>query len=192
MNYESVVSIVKEIVPELEPVEIIYNSYEAECSGSSFFGLIDENNDIMPLEAEETGMFSVLDFVEQEHLPYFKVYLQVNTFSGAKQYIAKEYFEKMWIQNNINTPLNQYAKEIFVILHELGHAHDLYINCNKQLDVYLQSHRDGDNFYVKSGNKKEDFLAFKNTKSEVYADQFAIKYFEEVFNKLFRTEFSVN
>lgn len=186
MNYESVVSIIKEIVPELKPVEVIYNSFQAECGGTSFFGLVDTYNEIMPIEAEETGMFEVLDFVEQKHLSYFKVYLQSNTFSKEKQLITKEYFEKMWIENNINTPLNQYAKEIFVILHEFGHAHDLYVNCEQQLESYLQSHKNGDNFYVKSGNKKEDFLTFKQTKSEIYADQFAIKHFEKVFDKLFR------
>lgn len=188
MNYESVVSIIKEIVPELKSVEVIYNSFEAECSGSSFFGLVDNHNEIMPIEAEEEGVFEVLDFVEQEHLPYFKVHLQSNTFTGAKQYITKEYFEDMWIKNNINTPLNQYVKEIFVILHEFGHAHDLYVNCKEQVDLYLENHRNGNNFYEKSGNKKEDFITFKQTESEVYADQFAIKHFEEVFNKLFKND----
>lgn len=181
MFYEEIVSIIKRVTGLDVPV--YFNDIEA--TGSPYFGLGEHAWDIMPKEFIDCAFCDVDDFIDNKHLHYYHIGLPDEILKKNEEYIYKVTSEQLK-QSGIKIRLTKLLMETFIILHEFGHAHQLYIAYGGDVEKYLCDTLG--NSQSNSYNIRADGLAgtekglrkHKELSTEKYADSFALKYFKQV------------
>lgn len=188
MSYELIVEHIKNITGINVPV--YFNNHEANCSGSPYFGLGEHTWDICPDDTIFDAFFEPIDFIEQKDLHYYHIGLPTKILRKPNNdYIYKVTYEQLQ-QRNINIELTEELLEIFIILHEFGHVHHLFCGYNSDLLKYIREteEKTGYKSYEIRSNglagTEEGFRLHKTLETEIYADNFALNYFEEVVNSL--------
>lgn len=180
-------NVVKEVTG-LYQVPVYFNDMEANCGGSPYFGVGEHCWDIVDEELFDNPMFELVDFIENQHLKYYHVGLPTKIVDQADTHIFNVVAEQLREQG-INVMLNTTLIELFVILHEFGHAHELFVTYQGDVEKYLsettQESRHA-SYQIKSyglGGTEEGLRIHKSTETEKYADDFALRYFEQVIEK---------
>lgn len=185
MSYEAIVEVIKKVTG-LE-VPVYFNDIEA--TGSPYFGLGHHSWDIMPEGFIDCPFCDIDDFITNEHLCYYHVGLPNKIIKKDDEFIFRITNEQLR-QNGIYVKLNKLLMETFIILHEFGHAHQLFVSYNGDIVKYIcdTSQECGANSYeIKNyglGGTEEGFRIHKRLSTEKYADNFAIKYFADVIKLL--------
>jgi hypothetical protein len=181
MCYEEIVEIIK-MVTGLE-VPVYFNDLEA--TGSPYFGLGEHSWDIMPEEFMDCPFCDVEDFIENKHLHYYHVGLPSKILRKNEEYIYRVTSEQLK-QSGIKIRLTELLMETFIILHEFGHAHQLYISYNGDVEKYMcdtSSVSQSNSYMIKAdglAGTERGLLMHKELSTEKYADNFALKYFKQV------------
>lgn len=180
MNYEYIVEKITKVIGLTEvPVYFNGNNY-----GVLAFDIGAHVKDINPNISDlNLEMFDFLKSIKNEHLKYFHVEIPEVIYCNDYHY---EVFKDLFNSKNINVKIDKNLIEIYCILHEFGHAHQLYVQYNKNLEkfiseVYVES-VNGNKKIIELGlcNTKEGLLAHKKLLAEQYADNFALNNFEKV------------
>lgn len=183
MNYESITEVIK-VVTGLN-VPVYFNDMEANYMGSPYFGVGEHGWDIMPEDMIDNPMFDIVDFIENKHLKFFHV--------GIPETILKKNMEsafnvtaEQFKTKGIHITLTKALLDTFVILHEFGHAHELFVAYKGDVERYLgettQANRKTSyeiKMYGLAGTE-EGLKLHKSTATEQYADNYALQYFEAV------------
>lgn len=180
-TYEKYVKAIKKITKINVPV--ILNSDEADYSGGAYAGFCGYEQVIIPRWHIENGMFEFEDFLEQEHIKYYHIGLPSVIFNkGRGEKIMKE------ILKSLDIPYSIQAVEVFIILHEFGHAHDLFYRCKGNLSEYLKTREERKQaVYALRESGLDNYTAqkrYRQIPTEKYADDFAKKYIHQVLNSL--------
>lgn len=183
MNYEQVVEVVKHVTKVDVPV--YFNDDQANHGGSAYFGIGEHSWDIVPDDFLQDAMFDVEDFIENEHIGYYHVGLPKRIEQDCKDFILKvtqEQFHERGIALNVD----QRVLEVFVILHEFGHAKRLLVDYKKDVIGYLRDTQEASrhmSYCVRSNGHagtEKGLRMHKSLDNERFADDFALTYVEEV------------
>lgn len=190
MRYEEVVQVVKEVT-NLHQVPVYLNDKEANFSGTAYFGIGEHYWDIAEPEMLDHPMFELIDLIENTHLKYFHVGLPSEILVDKYDYVYLIVGELL-AERGIELKLDKELLEVFVILHEFGHAHELFISYKGDLQRYLSS-TTKENQYISYQIKmdglcgtEEGLRIHKSKATEKYADNFALSYFEKVIDAMKR------
>lgn len=182
-TYEKYVNIIREVTKLNVPV--VFNAPDANYGGGAYAGFCGYADVIAPelcYDSPISAMFEFEDFLEQEHLKYFHIGLPDKICKGeadsSENLIIKELLHSVGIGYSVE------AVEIFVILHEFGHAHYLFYKCRGNIIEYLKARRERKKILYElrlSGFDKIDTQRrYRQIPSEKYADDFAKKYIRQV------------
>lgn len=177
MKYQQIVEVIQREINEVKDIPVYFNDNEANYRGSAYFGVGDHVYDIVPEEELDNPMFLPEDFMTNEHLKYFHVGLPSVLLPKDEQ-LMHNYFQYEWINRNICIPITTEIMDLFIILHEFGHGHDLHVYCKKDIDIYLSERTER---YNRPTKTLKELLAYKQLKTEQYADNFAFKYLEQIY-----------
>lgn len=181
MDYKDIVQAIKDITG-LE-IEVKYNALRSPC-----FGIGEHAYEIMPEEdCIEAAMFDLYDFLENKHIDYYHIQLP-KVIERKNTDFVFEYTKKQL--SNYGIKIKNFTKElleIFIILHEFGHAHHLFVEYNKNVEQYIKDTRevcDKNNYEMRFLGEENGFYKHKELFTEKYADNFALKHFVEICNIL--------
>lgn len=178
LDYETICKTIKEVTNLNIPIK--YNCYCSPC-----FGIGDYAFDIIPNEFIDCPMFDINDFLENKHIKFYHISLPKKINFKKNSYIYN-YTKKQL--TNMGIKIKKFTTEmleIFIILHEFGHANQLFIEFKEDVEKYNSYHIKHNNSYdCKFLNAENSFYEHKKAPMEQYADSFAIYYFEEVCKKL--------
>lgn len=183
MNYVQATELIKKVTGLNVPV--YFNDMEANAGGSPYFGVGEHAWDIMDEDMIDHPMFELADFIENQHLKYYHVGLPNKIMKPGDEYIFKV-IQKQLFDNGMQIELNEVLVEIFIILHEFGHAHELFVSYQGDVEHYLRETTEANrhaSYQIKTyglGGTEEGLMLHKSTATEKYADAFAIQYFESV------------
>lgn len=188
MNYEAIVNVVKEVTG-LHQVPVYFNDNEANYGGSPYFGVGEHCWDIVVDEEQlDNPMFELVDFIENQHLKYYHVGLPEKIVDKGDEYVFKVVREQ-FKEKGMDFRLDESLMEVFIILHEFGHAHELFATYQGDVERYLcettQESRTA-SYQIRSyglGGTEEGLRIHKATETEKYADDFALCYFKQVMEK---------
>jgi hypothetical protein len=187
MDYQQVTEVIKEVTGLDIPV--YFNDMEANCGGSPYFGIGNHAWDIMDEDTFDNPLIELTDLIENKHLKYYHVGLPDTILKNSVEHIYKVVGEQLK-ENGIEITLDKPHLETFIILHEFGHAHELFVTYKGDVEHYLsetiQENRHT-SYQIKSyglGGSEEGLRLHKSTDTEKYADNFALQYFESVVNVL--------
>lgn len=181
MSYEEIVAIIKRVTGLDVPV--YFNDIEA--TGSPYFGIGEHSWDIMPKEFIDCAFCDVEDFIENKHLEYYHVGLPDKILKKNDEYVFRVTSEQLK-QSGIKIRLTKLLMETFIILHEFGHAHQLHVAYNGDVVKYLcdtSKESQSNSYKIKAdglAGTEEGLRKHKELETEKYADNFALKYFEQV------------
>lgn len=186
--YKSYVDEIQEITGMTVPV--IYDDDEANFSGGAYAGFAGYEDVIAPEWYMEEPMFEFEDFLEQEHIKYFHVGLPSTIYEEGKNcgrdFIMGELLNSVGLTHSVE------AVEVFVILHEFGHAHDLFYKCGADIIKYLKTRQERNQiiYELKQGglNSYDSQRRYRQITTEKYADDFAKKYIKQVLSSLARNK----
>lgn len=183
INYEKITEVIVEVTGLNVPV--YFNDMEANCTGTPYFGVGKHCWDIMPEEMIDNPMFITEDFIENKHLKFYHVGLPNNILRKNDDYLYKVTQEQL-DDKGICILLNKSLLETYIILHEFGHAHELFVSYNGSVEDYLaknyEEHAQSKYEIRASGlaGTEEGLRLHKLSTAEKYADNFALQNFEEV------------
>lgn len=183
MGYEKIVEVIKEVTGLNVPV--YFCDIEAGFKGSPYFGIGHHIWDIVPEDLLDNPMFEAVDFIENKHLKYYHVGLPEEIMKKNDAYVYKV-IEEQLKSNGINISLDKSSLEVFAILHEFGHAHQLLVSYNGDVEQYLADtlkESRANSYLIQTnglGGTEQGFLLHKSIPTEKYADSYAIKYFNQV------------
>lgn len=183
INYEKITEVIVEVTGLNVPV--YFNDKEADCIGTPYFGVGEHCWDIVPEDMLDNPMFVAEDFFENKHLKYYHVGLP-NKILGKHDDDLFKVTQEQLDERNINVLLNKPLLETYIILHEFGHAHELFISYNGNVEAYLAKtyEENAQSIYEirTSGlaGTEEGLRLHKKASTEKYADNFALQNFEEV------------
>lgn len=183
MDYCKVTEIIKKAT-KLD-VPVYFNDMNANCSGSPYFGLGDHAWEIVDDEFLQNGMFDVEDFIENKHLGLYHVGLPDKIVRDKHDYMY-EVVQKQFNERGFDMVVNETLLETFIILHELGHAEQLCIAYEGNVEKYIQETSMENrymSYFIKSNGyagTAEGLRLHKSISTEMYADNFAFLYIEEV------------
>ena len=176
LDYRTMVDAVKKVTGLDVPV--VFNCLQANCGGSCYYGLGDSAWDLFDPEDLENPMICLEDLIEDCHLPHYHIGLQSNI---TREDFYTTVIQELLLDNNIQVELSKSMLELYVILHEFGHAHQLMVAYDGKVEKYLAETRQDREFIVyKVKNLDldpiEGFRLYKTIPAEQYADSFAVKY----------------
>lgn len=184
MDYKKIVKIIKKVTGLYE-VPVYFNDISANCHGSPYFDIGDHAWDIIPEDLLDNPMFDVVDFITNKEIGLYHIGLPKNIIRDNKEFEYKITNEQLK-SNGIKLKLTKDILETFIILHEFGHAHELFIKYNKNVEKYISEtikETSYNSYIIKIeglGGTEEGLKIHKLLSTEKYADQFAIKYLPEV------------
>lgn len=118
-------------------VPVYLNGDKGLFISNAYFGVGDYGLDIMPDDEYTMGMFDLIDFLEDKHLKYYHVGLPDNII-GLRDKESDKHIRKKFKEYGVNLEVNNRVFEIFVLLHELGHAHQLFVEYKGSVSKYIQ------------------------------------------------------
>lgn len=192
-DYRLIVDVIKDVTQIDVPV--YFDCMEANCSGSPYFGLGKHGWDVVDDDFMSNPMFELEDFIENHHLPLFHIGLPNRILKEKDGYVYKVTEEQLK-EHGIHIKLDESLLEIFIILHEFGHAKQLYVDYEGNVEKYLQETRQESrsaSFQIRHdglGGTEEGLRIHKSTSTEQFADSFAIEYFEQVTDIISRIKIS--
>ena len=187
MPYEEIVEVIREVTKLDTPV--YFNNMEANCHGSPYFGVGKHILEICPEEIFNDPMFEPIDFIENKHIGFYHIGLPAKILKRSNGYLCKAVREQLQ-KAGIDMFLDEQLLETFIILHEFGHAHELFVSYKGNAERYISetAHENGYNSYIiKSnglGGTEEGLKIHKSSLTEQYADNFAINHFKQVVEML--------
>lgn len=183
MNYHQIVDVVKEVTKVDIPV--YFNDNQANYGGSAYFGLGEHSWDIVPDDFLDGAMFEVEDFIENKHIDYYHVGLPNQIEQDCKPFII-QVTQQQFNERGLALSVDQELLETFVILHEFGHAKQLLVDYQKDVEAYLRDTNRASrymNYFIRSNGHagtKEGLRLHKSLETEQFADDFALTHIEEV------------
>ncbi|PLS19350.1 hypothetical protein CVD28_02745 [Bacillus sp. M6-12] len=186
MDYRGMVEVVKQVTGLDVPV--YFSDMEANCIGSPYFGIGNHSIDIWDEVGEDLfddPMFELTDFIENKHLKYYHVGLPDKIMKKDDDFLYTVTEEQLR-ENGIAITLTRPLLETFVILHEFGHAHELFVSYEGNVEKYLQETTEENNhtsYQIRAyglGGTEKGLRLHKSTATEKYADAFAIQHFQKV------------
>lgn len=187
MDYAVIVDAIKRVTGLDAPV--YYNDMEASFQGSPYFGIGNHIMDIVPEEVLNDPFYDPIDFIENSHIGYFHIGLPEKIFRKKNDFVYRVVGELLK-ENGINTKLDEALLEVFVILHEFGHAHQVLVSYEGNIERYIiDTHKESDfnSYLIRTsglGGTEEGLRLHKSTLTEKYADAFAVQYFNAVVGEI--------
>lgn len=179
-RYEEYVEAIRKITGLDVPV--IFNDEEAKFNGP-YFGYCGFEDEIAPDPYEWEMYFDYDNFLTNDHINLFHIGLP-ERITGTHD------VEFVPIMNDLlksaGIKYSPEAAEVFIILHEFGHAYELYVKYGKDVTRYVQAKqkRDSDIYRLKFLERDEQQWAYRQVPCEKEADDFAKKYIAEVLKEL--------
>ena len=189
MSYVKIVDNIRDITSINIPV--YFNSNEANCIGTPYFGVGHHIEEICPAEVlyGSMTMFDSIDFIENKHINLYHIGLPDKIIKDHDRYVYTIVQEQL-NSTKVNIKLDEKLLEAFIILHEFGHAHELFVAYNKDVEQY-----------IKETNQENDYITYmikerglagtdaglrlhKSSSTEHYADNFALKHFKQLVDSL--------
>lgn len=192
MDFMAITHVVKEVTG-LHEVPVYFNDMEANCKGSPYFGVGEHCWEIADEELLDHPMFELVDFIENKHLRFYHVGLPEKIIDQDDDYVFKVVGEQ-FKEKGIKLQLDERLMEVFIILHEFGHAHELFVSYQGDVEKYLSETTEENrtaSYHIRAyglGGTEEGLRVHKSTATEKYADEFALQYIERVAEKAKKQE----
>ena len=162
-------------------IPVVYN-----YNGSTSFGMQHALTDTNEFDwIYTTGSVELIDVIEQKHMKYFAVQLRNSLVTNEDESWFYDITEEILNKHGIKMKLTASQLEAYIILHEFGHADELYNKYNKDVVSYYTEHYTKNqelNYQEKLAGHgtKEAWLIHKSKETEQYADNFACKWLTHI------------